>query len=91
MHFGKSMIQQEKNFINNMISHEVYCDIVKHLEKARKKHPIWLPDPCLCLTVAIAAEEFGEWAKEMNDNNVEGSREECLDLIAVLIRYLEGK
>lgn len=59
-----------------------------HLKKAREKHPYFTGT--LQETIAIAAEEFGEWAKELNDGNFNRSREECLDLIAVLVRHIEG-
>ncbi|MBR2504998.1 MAG: hypothetical protein IKB61_03560 [Elusimicrobiaceae bacterium] len=58
-----------------------------HLKKARKKHPDFAKNNAEI--VAIAAEEFGEWAKEINENNLDNANEEALDLIAVLIRFLE--
>ena len=72
-----------------MIRQEVYHKIVEHLNHARAKHPTWIDSPCFI--ISIAAEEFGEWVKEMNDGSEERRREECLDLIAVLIRFLEGE
>lgn len=61
--------------------------ISEHLKHAREKHPVFCNNKEQA--VSIAAEEFGEWAKEVNDKNDYKSKEECLDLIAVLIRYLE--
>ena len=63
-------------------------DIDRHLQHAREKHPFFCGT--LSQAVAIAAEEFGEWVKELNDCSFTRSREECLDLIAVLVRHLEG-
>lgn len=59
-----------------------------HLEKARNKHPYFAKTNSEI--VAIAAEEFGEWAKEINENNLDKAEQEALDLIAVLVRFLEG-
>ena len=63
-------------------------EIDAHLKHAREKHPFFCGT--LSQAVAIAAEEFGEWVKELNDCDFIKSREECLDLIAVLVRHLEG-
>lgn len=39
---------------------------------------------------ALAAEELGEMAKAVNEENTIAAMEEALDTIAVLVRYLEG-
>ena len=64
-------------------------EIEKHLAKARAKHPLFVTNEAQA--VCIAAEEFGEWSKEINEESKELAREECLDLLAVLIRYLQGE
>ena len=58
-----------------------------HLQKARKKHPHFAKNDDEIVT--IAAEEFGEWAKEINEKNLDAAEQEALDLIAVLIRFIE--
>lgn len=74
--------------------------INEHLEKARNKHPEFAPGGPLQV-VSIATEELGEMAKEINDNSfkftlnkganaIERAKDEALDLIAVLIRLIEG-
>ena len=73
--------------------------IDEHLMHARKKHPCFVEG--LIQVPAIAAEELGEMVKEINDayyeNNeiirqklVKCAKDEALDLIAVLIRFIEG-
>lgn len=61
--------------------------INQHLSKARKKHPNFVIS--LPLVVSIAAEEFGEFAQAINDDRLSDARSEALDLIAVLVRFLE--
>ena len=39
---------------------------------------------------ALAAEELGEMAKAVNEENTIAAMEEALDTISVLVRYLEG-
>lgn len=63
---------------------EINCSLVR----ARKKHPNFAVS--LPWVVSIGAEEFGEFAQAINDNKLKEARSEALDLIAVLIRYLEG-
>jgi hypothetical protein len=73
--------------------------IDEHLKKARKKHPRFVEG--IMHVPAIATEELGEMTKNINDayyeNNeiirhklVRCAKEEALDLIAVLIRFIEG-
>lgn len=57
------------------------------LARARKKHPNFAVS--LPWVVSIAAEEFGEFAQAVNDDRLVDARLEALDLIAVLIRFLE--
>lgn len=62
--------------------------IMLEVKRAREKHPDF--SQSAYHTVSLAAEEFGEWAKEVNDDNRAQAEAEALDLIAVLVRYLEG-
>lgn len=69
------------------IQPKTLAKINKSLSKARKKHPKFAFS--LVQIVSIAGEEFGEFAKEINENNMKLADSEAADLIAVLIRYLE--
>lgn len=74
--------------------------IDEHLQKARKKHPVF--SHTLWQTVSIATEELGEFAQAINDYFAAGPSldpnnkyfakviSEALDLIAVMVRFLEG-
>ena len=62
--------------------------IEKHLEKARKKHPDF--SHSRWQTVSIAAEELGEFAQAVNDGKYAKTKSEALDLIAVMVRFMEG-
>ena len=62
--------------------------IMSAVARAREKHPHFTDTPEQ--VVAIAAEEFGEWAKEVNERRALLAQEEALDLIAVLVRFLEN-
>ena len=59
-----------------------------HLQNVRKKHPVF--SHSRWQTVSIAAEEFGEWAQAVNDKDYEKAKQEAADLIAVIIRHIEG-
>ena len=72
--------------------------IEKHLFKARSKHPRFVEG--LIQVPAIATEELGEMVKDINNayyanGDIEreilmkGAKSEALDLIAVLIRFIE--
>ncbi|MCQ2911833.1 MAG: hypothetical protein MJ244_06540 [Clostridia bacterium] len=72
--------------------------IDEHLRHARKKHPCFVEG--IMHIPAIAMEELGEMTKNINDSyygNIEiirqklvkCAKEEALDLIAVLIRFIE--
>lgn len=74
--------------LNKEIKIHTFAEIVSAVSKARFKHKIFANNNAQI--VALAAEEFGEWAKEINDNNLTKARAEALDLIAVLVRYLEN-
>lgn len=73
--------------------------IEKHLKKARKKHPCFASS--LLHFSSIATEELGEMVKNINDayitanikksnNLINMAKDEALDLIAVLIRFIEN-
>lgn len=62
--------------------------IMSAVALAREKHPHFTDTPEQA--VAIAAEEFGEWAKDVNERRALRAQEEALDLIAVLVRFLEN-
>ena len=74
---------------NGYIGLKTFSDISKHLSKARNKHPYFADSRYR--VVSIAAEELGEFAQAINDNKpIEEIKSEALDLVAVLVRFLEG-
>ena len=78
---------EEKN--NGYIGLKTFSDISKHLAKARNKHPFFVNSRYK--VISIAAEELGEFAQAINDKKpIEEIKSEALDLIAVLVRFLEG-
>lgn len=62
--------------------------IIKALNRAREKHPSFADGDYQ--VVSLAAEELGEMAKAVNEDNTIFAMEEALDTIAVLVRFLEG-
>ena len=66
---------------------ETLKQIEAHLEKARKKHPAFTYSHWQ--TVSVAAEELGEFAQAVNDGKYAKTKSEALDLIAVMVRFLE--
>jgi hypothetical protein len=60
------------------------------LARARREHPEYDEARGYDGIVALAAEELGEMAQAVNDGKPENFRAEALDLIAVLVRFLEG-
>ena len=74
---------------NRFMKQKTILEIETHLAKARAKHPLFAKNESQA--ICIAAEEFGEWSKEINEGKKELAREECLDLLVVLIRYLQGE
>ena len=78
---------EEKN--NGYIGFKTFSDISKHLAKARNKYPFFANSRYR--VVSIATEELGEFAQAINDNKpIEEIKSEALDVIAVLVRFLEG-
>lgn len=79
--------------------------INEHLAKARAKHPHFAPCGPMQV-VSIATEELGEFSQEINDwvnkpnmlydwempecKEYLRAKDEALDLVAVLIRFIEG-
>lgn len=63
-------------------------EIIQAVQRARKKHPQFAVN--LHHAVSLAAEELGEFAKAVNEDNRSQAEEEALDTIAVLVRFLEG-
>lgn len=61
--------------------------IIKATQHARQKHPDFAVN--LHHAVSIAAEEFGEFAKAVNEIKPEQIEAEALDTIAVLVRIIE--
>lgn len=57
------------------------------VKQARKKHPYFADNAHH--VISLATEELGEFAKEVNDGDRINAEAEALDLIAVLVRYLE--
>lgn len=62
--------------------------IDEHLQNARKKHPDF--SHSRLQTVSIATEELGEFAQAVNDGKFAKTKSEALDLIAVMVRHIEG-
>ena len=62
--------------------------IVEHVRHAREKHPAWRKTPLYARS--IAGLEWGEWEHAVTWENRTRAEEEALDLIAVMIRFIEG-
>ena len=62
--------------------------IVTHVRHAREKHPGWRKTPLY--VKSVAALEWGEWEHAVEWENRSRAEEEALDLIAVLVRFIEG-
>lgn len=62
--------------------------IIKAVNRAEEKHTSFADGDYQ--VVSLAAEELGEFAQAINDDDTLKARSEALDLIAVLVRYLEG-
>lgn len=66
---------------------ETIRDVVICVDRAKKKHPFFAQN--FYHAVSLATEELGEFAKAVNDDNLEQAKEEALDTIAVLVRFIE--
>ena len=58
------------------------------LRSAREKHPRW---PGGFEAVSIVVEEVGEMAQAVNEHEAQRAREEALDAIVTLVRFIEGE
>ena len=66
----------------------VIREIMEHVIHARAKHPHWYPSDDYVLSVAEM--EWGEFAHALRWESRKRAHEEALDLIAVLVRFLQG-
>lgn len=62
-------------------------EIIKAVNQAREKHPQFAGTAFQA--VSLASEELGEFARAVNEGKLEQARQEALDTIAVLVRFLE--
>lgn len=62
--------------------------IEKHLTKARSKHSEFAETNYQI--ISIATEELGELAQAVNDGKITKTKSEAADLIAVMVRLIEG-
>ena len=65
----------------------IISDIEQAVANACAKHPLFATNTHE--VVSLATEELGEFAQAVNDRNTELAKKEALDLIAVMIRYLQ--
>ena len=65
----------------------IISDIEQAVSNACAKHPLFATS--IHEVVSLATEELGEFAQAVNDRNQELSKKEALDLIAVMVRYLQ--
>lgn len=66
---------------------DIISDIEQAVANACAKHPLFATSTHE--VVSLATEELGEFAQAVNDRNPESAKKEALDLIAVMIRYLQ--
>lgn len=62
--------------------------IAKHVDHAREKHPEWRKTAEYALSVAEL--EYGELRHALHWESPKRQEEEALDMIAVLVRIIEG-
>ena len=65
----------------------IISDIEQAVANACAKHPLFATNTHE--VVSLATEELGEFAQAINDRNPELAKKEALDLIAVMVRYLQ--
>lgn len=65
----------------------IISDIEQAMANACAKHPLFATSTHE--VVSLATEELGEFAQAVNDRNPELAKKEALDLIAVMVRYLQ--
>lgn len=66
---------------------DIILDIERAVANAYAKHPLFATN--MHEVVSLATEELGEFAQAVNDRNPESAKKEALDLIAVMVRYLQ--
>lgn len=71
-----------------MLTQYTYDAIKAHVAHAREKHPHWRKTASYALDVAKL--EFGEFEHAVKWEGQKRQKEEALDLIAVLVRFVEG-
>lgn len=71
------------------VHQELPDPVARELDAARKKHPQWPASPFR--QVAVIAEEVGELAQAVNNDDLNHARQEAAQVAAVAIRFLEGK
>ena len=69
------------------LNKNIISDIEQAVANACAKHPLFAMSTHE--VVSLATEELGEFAQAVNDRNQELSKKEALDLIAVMVRYLQ--
>ena len=69
------------------LNKNIIYDIEQAVANACAKHPLFATS--IHEVVSLATEELGEFAQAVNDRNKELSKKEALDLIAVIVRYLQ--
>ena len=69
------------------LNKDTISDIEQAVANACAKHPIFAENNHQ--VVSLATEELGEFAQAVNDRNPELAKKEALDLIAVMVRYLQ--
>ena len=65
----------------------IISDIEQAVANACAKHPLFATSTHE--VVSLATEKLGEFAQAVNDRNQELAEKEALDLIAVVVRYLQ--
>lgn len=66
---------------------DIILDIERAVANACAKHPLFATSTHEM--VSLATEELGEFAQAVNDRDPESAKKEALDLIAVMVRYLQ--
>lgn len=74
-------------FPDSVANSNIIWDIYNAVDHAKQKHPVFARN--FFHAVSLATEELGEFAKAVNDNDIEHAKKEALDTIAVLIRFIE--
>lgn len=70
------------------MTQHTYDAIKAHVAHAREKHPEWRKTAAYAL--AVAGLEWNEFHHAVEWENRKRQKEEALDLIAVLVRFVEG-